>query len=104
MTFKQIRDQLIKAKVIGPKCREVAPYYYSMNGSNGPRERTAGEVAHYVRCVHRALYGEVKGQKYPSYSWCGKWPRTRQSLQAEEIGTTNFWNMWNDIKEALGNG
>lgn len=98
MNFKDIRNKFMKAKVIGHKCRELSPYYYSANGAKGPRKREAGEVAYVIRRLHRAAFGELAIQKYHSKSWGGDWPRTKESIEAETIGVNNFWQMVKDLK------
>jgi hypothetical protein len=106
--FIQIRNELMARGLVPKTCREVGPYYYSQNGGT-KRERSAGHVANVVRrmvwdaaCKQANLTPDEVAEisapfadNYPCESWCGKWPRTQKSLQAEAQGEKNFWEMAN---------
>ena len=87
-TFRGIRKALLGHGLISPKNREMAPYYYSRNGSTA-RERSPGEVAQLVvRAARR------RGASIPTMeatTWCGRWPRTVASVDVEDAGTVAFW-------------
>jgi hypothetical protein len=98
LSFKNLRRAAIRLGYALPACREVGPYYYSSNKGNGKRERSPGAVALMVllegerlACPHLQEGGILYGQYYPSCSWAGKWPRTKQAIQQEARGVNLFW-------------
>ena len=95
MEFKQIKKSLQDKGLVARSCREVGPYKFLENGAKA-RLRGAGDVA---RAVAR-LVGEGPYGTYPSASWCGTWPRTQRSVEAEDRGVDMFWTLVEQAQEA----
>lgn len=92
MKFVDIRRWLVARGEISPRCREVAPYYYSQNGSR-KAARSPGSVFHWVVREARRLGWNNDKTAWPT-SWCHTWPRTVRSLETEAEGTELFWEAY----------
>ena len=99
--FRTLRNLLIKAGFISPKCRELTPYYYSSNQARGCKERKPGHVALWVKAEHRRIFGEsdYNDRPYPYESWCGNYPKTKRAIEAENEGLMRYDSMLSDLIE-----
>ena len=99
MEFIHLRKHLQEKGLVSSLCREVKPYYYSRNGGQC-RERSAGWVALEIRSLaEKHGICEKHSIKYPIADWCGSWPRTVRSWNAEQTGTFNFWYLVEQLEE-----
>jgi hypothetical protein len=87
--FKEIRHTLVALGYVSSRCREEAPYRFAQNGGT-KRVRAPGEVFKVI--------AEAAGKPLPcATSWCGKWPRTVRSCDAELDGDAQFWAIYDAI-------
>lgn len=96
--FKQIRSHLQAAGLLPATCREVSPYYYAANTA-ARRRRAAGSVVAACRLL-AAEAGIEAPRAYPQAAWCGRWPRTKASLEAEQRGCDQFWGLVASLQAA----
>lgn len=88
----------LRTLIDGSRCRENGPYCYIRNGGKA-RARGPGAVAQFIVNLAENLTNE----KYPTprATWCGSWPRTSVSRQAEQIGDKSFDKALNDIRDII---
>lgn len=90
MNFNAVKKNLQREGLVPLSCREQSPYYYSRNGGTA-RERAPGSV--FLAVKKKAIEAGIEVELAWPASWSGKWPRTKQSIIAEQQGDEIFWGL-----------